>query len=276
MALAAMIILDGTLAIATAILYVYVGAITLRRPTSDAPSRRAVRLFAVWWFGLAALTLAGTLRTIVVLAGYTDPTLHNVYSWISIVPLVAILWGLVSYLGYIYIGRTSVFTVTSIFHALLLAGLAYLVAIRPVTSVALGDFGVQLGYATELSGPVTGILIAAIILPALAAAIGYASLYFRTNDRSARYRIAMVSGAFVLWFGIAGLATPAGLSDLESWPLASRVIAFLATLMVLAAYQPPRWSQKAFGLRPALARADDEGDRRLRLAGALPTLSGAT
>lgn len=273
----ATLVLDGALATLTALLYAYVGSITLRRETSDPGSRRAVRLFAVWWFGLAALTLVGTLRTMIVAAGYVDPTLHNAISWITIVPLVMILWGLVSYLAYIYTGSPTVFTASTLFHAGLLVALLYLVWSRPITGVSLGEYAVELDYATELAGPIVGLLVAALLLPALGSALGYATLYFRTDDRSARYRIAMVSGAFLFWFGIAGLATPLKLNELEWWPIASRLIALGATLMVLAAYQPPRWIREAFGIRPAAVRHEADQDRRLRLARAtLAKFNGAS
>lgn len=260
------LLLDGILATATAALYAYVGALTLRRETSDADARRAVRLFGVWWFSLAAITVIGTLRTLLVVADATQPALHQAISWLTIVPLVAALWGLVSYLLYIYTGDARAFTLSTIFHAGLLAALVYIVAERPVTSVALGDYGVRLEYSSELGAAVTAVLSGAILLPVLGAAIGYATLYFRTKDRSARYRIAMVSGAFIFWFGSVGAASALKLNAIAWWPVASRVIALIATLMVLAAYLPPRWAQNAYGIRSARSRADEEKERRFRLA----------
>lgn len=269
--------LDGVLAAATALLYIYVGSITLRRETSDGMSRRAVRLFALWWYALAALTLVGTMRTALAAFGVTDMTLHHALSWLSVLPLAAALWGLVSYLAFIYTGSPTAFRLSTLFHGALLVALAWLVAVRPPTGVVLGAYSAQLQYDSELPPAATAALLAGIILPALAAAVGYASLYFRTNDRSARYRIAMVSGAFVMWFGIAGFATPTGLNELAWWPVASRVVAFVATLMVLAAYQPPRWAREAFGLRAAAARPAPEHEPRLRLARAtLLRFSGAS
>lgn len=271
------LLLDGLLATAAAVLYAFVGTLTLRRETSGPDARRAVRLFAVWWYGLAALTVVGTLRTLVVVAGYTDPALHNVFSWITIAPLVAVLWGLVSYLAYIYTGDPRSFSFSTAFHLLLLFALVYLVVARPITGVALGTYGVQLTYGFELPVAATAAIIAAIILPVLLAAIAYASLYFRTDDRSARYRIAMVSGAFVFWFGSVGLGGVLRLSQHGWWPIASRVIALVATLMVLAAYLPPRWVRESFGIRAATTRPDVDKDRRMRLArSVLLRLSGAS
>lgn len=264
-----LLVADAALASVTAILYAYVGGITLRRTTSDAASRRAVRLFAVWWLGLAAMTLVGVLRTAIFVGGITDLTTHVILSYVTLPLLVAILWGLVSYLAYIYMGSPRVFGAITWFHVALLVSLVYLVvALRP-TGVELTATSAAIQYANEVPRRVTIALILAIILPALAAAVGYASLYFRTDDRNARYRIAMVSGAFVLWFGSAGIAGLLRLGELEYWPIASRGIALVATIMVLAAYKPPRFAQEAYGVEPVELRREGDTDRRMRLARAV-------
>lgn len=268
-----LLVADAALTTITALLYAYVGLITLRRATSDDDGRRAVRLFAIWWLGLAALTVAGVVRIALYVAGVTDLTTHLLITNASVLLLVAVLWGLVSYLAYIYLGTRRVFLPVTLFHVALLGFLAYVVLSREATGVTLTATGARIDYATEFSKGVSITLILGIILPAFIAAVGYATLYFRTADRTARYRIAMVSGAFLLWFGSAGVAGILELGKLEYWPIVSRVIGLVATLMVLAAYKPPRMVQEAFGIQPVEMRHEDASETKPRAA--RPTVARA-
>lgn len=253
------LLVDAVLATVTALFYAYVGAITLRRRVEDAEGRRAIRLFAAWWLGLAVLTLISVTRELLVLSGNLNVQLHYAMSAFSVLPLVLILWGLVYYLAYIYTGNARLFLPIALAHAAILAFLLYLVLTLKPTNVKVNDWSVALDYAVTAPKWMVSVLIAVILLPALAAAIGYGSLYGQTQDKSARYRIAMVSLAFIGWFGIAAIAAVTPLSKWYWWPLASRAVGLAATLMVLAAYRPPGWVRTRYDVRPV---EDREEERR--------------
>jgi hypothetical protein len=257
--------LDAAFATVTAALFSYVGWITGARRVDAADGRRATRRFAVWWFGLAAVTLAGALNEALAAAGDVDVQTHRVLGDLAILPLVLALWGLVSYLAYIYAGSRKVFAPVTAFHVLVLGLLAGLVAYLTPTGLTTNDWGVQVQYEQTVSGPLLALVILVILVPALAAAALYGTLYFRTTDRTARYRIGMTSGAFLLWFGVAALATPTGLSGWYWYPLVSRAVGLVATLMVILAYRPPRALRERYGVAAVeLATRDAAADERRR------------
>jgi len=264
--------LDATLAAITAVLFAYAGWLTIARQVQTDDGRRATRRFSVWWFGLAALTFASTVNEALAAAGDLDVTTHRVLGDLSIAPLVLALWGLVSYLVYIYTGSPRTFAPITIFHVVVLAFLIGLVAYLTPTGVAVTDWGVQVQYAETVSTPVVALLILAILAPALVGAGLYGTLYFRTSDRTARYRIGMTSGAFLLWFGVAAIASPTHLSSWYWYPLVSRAIGIVATIMVILAYRPPRALRERYGITAVeLATRDateDERRRRARSVGA--------
>lgn len=262
----ATLLMDAVLATATALLFAYVGGIALRRDVPSKDGRHAMRLFAVWWFGLALVTLLAAARSTLAFLGSLDLRTHALLGDLSLVPLVALLWGLVSYLAYVYTGSRRVFLPITVLHGAMLAFYAYVTLTRRPTGIRVEDWAVPLDYETTLSPAVTGIALVTLLLPTLVGAFAYGTLFFRTEDRSARYRIAMTSGAFLLWFGAAALAGITPLGDWYWWPLAARAIGLVATLMILAAYRPPRALRERFELRPIETRPRARDDERLRLA----------
>lgn len=243
--------IDAALALATALVFAYVGQMTLRRRPTEIDGARALRRFAAWWFGLAAYTLVGGLRSAMAAAGNLDLTLHAAVSNLSTIPLVVLLWGVVSYLAYIYTGRRAALTASTVLHVAILVFYAgVLLTFEPV-AVRAQTWTVSIDYADGgLPGWVTALVLFSILGPTLAAAVGYASLYFRTRERNARYRIAMVSSGFLLWFGSAAVASLTPIAQAEWWPPASRLLGILATAIILAAYRPPAWVRVRFGIEP--------------------------
>lgn len=244
------LLLDALLAIAMAGLFGYVGAIMWRRHVADADGQRAMRRFATFWFGLALATTISAIRLLLGYLGHLEVGTHVALSAVAAVPTVALLWGLVSYLAYIYVGRRWALTAATILHLAILAFVGYLLLTRIPVGVHTEPWNVVVDYETELSPTLVGVTLAAILLPTLAAAVAYGTLFFQTDDRDVRYRIAMTSGAFLQWFGAIGLAAALSLTTHDVWPLVSRLLGLVATLMVLAAYRPPGWLRERLGLSP--------------------------
>jgi hypothetical protein len=243
---------DAAFALATGALYVYVGLLVRSRATPEADARLANRMFAVWWFGLAATNVLSAARNLLVAAGIETLDVHVALSFAGVVPLVLLLWGLTYYLAFIYTGRQRLFVPITIFYAVLLAAFAYLLWWLQPRGVDVDKWSVGLQNAREgqIGGPLIAGILFSILGPILLLSVGYATLYFRTDDKTARYRIALVSGAFILLFGSALLrATVPALKDWVDWPVASRVIGLVSTLMVLAAYKPPRPLRERMGIR---------------------------
>jgi hypothetical protein len=59
----------------------------------------------------------------------------------------------------------------------------------------------------------------------------------------------MVSFTLLGWFGSALLAYGTGLSTNPWWQAVSRSIGLVAALLIYAAYRPPGWVQRRWGVR---------------------------
>lgn len=249
--------LDATLALVTAAVYGWVGRIMLRRPAPDDAGRVALRMFALWWFSLMALTLISPIQDALALAGVFAVEPHLLLLYAALVPLAACLWGLLYYLLYIYTGNRRLLVPLGVFHLGILAFFTYLVAwLRPV-GVTLREWNVQLVFEREVPSVLGSVALVLILGPVLLASLAYGTLFFRATDRTTRYRVASVSCGFLLWFGSSAAASVAGLSESSWWPIVSRVVGLVATLIILSAYRPPGFVQRAFGVAP-VPRPEEE------------------
>lgn len=257
---------DAALALGTAGLFAYVGQFTLRR-TGSAQDVRAIRLFAVFWFGISLSTLLGAALNMLAIAGVTSVAPYVLLSNLGIVPLVFLLWGLVYYLLYIYTGNVRLFWPVTLASVALLAWLTILIGSLDATGIRVETWRVSTVYTNPPSPLTTTLLLAVILVPVVGASAAYGTLYWRTHDVSARYRIRMVSSGFLLWFGGLGLASATTLAAASWWPPVSRGIALAATAMILAAYRPPRAIRQRLQVdpTPARSRAEEAGVARERV-----------
>jgi hypothetical protein len=232
------LLLDATLAVVLGGLYVFVGRTFGQRPVSTPESRQARQAFTLWWYALAAITFVEAARTVLAAFGVLDLRLHAALAYLGLPLLALALWGLVYYLLFIYTGTARWRRASMAGHAALGAFLVGLVAWMRPEGVTAGDWTAPLAYAHTLEGPLLLAVATLLLAPVLAVASSYLSLALWVDDRIARARILTVSGAFLLWFGSAALASGFGWTGWYWWPLVARGIALGSTLLVLLAYQP--------------------------------------
>lgn len=249
------LLLDALLAFAATIIYGYVASITATRSVTSMADRRASRFFATWWAALALTVVTGGGASLLGAFGVLDLTTHVLLQHLSLAPLAVALAALAYYLVYVHTGDERIASVAAVLHVGLLGILVWLVwAARPI-GVTAGTWDVRIVNARPLEGARQVFAFALLLGPTLLAALAYAGLAFRVKDRTARFRVAMVSGGFILWFG-ASFVGGIGLDHVSWWPLASRLVGLAATAMILAAYHPPRMLRERFGIRQ-IAHDDD-------------------
>lgn len=237
----------GTLGAVASILYAWVAIMQARRRVSD-HARPALWGFVAWWAGLSFLGFYGLIGQLTAdpvslgLAGF------RLFLYPIILLLVAMCAGLVHYLLFLYTGRRAVLWWTLAFFVIWAAALSY--SIEGFTP-AVGD-----DPATAAPGPefytidepptwLAAFVGLGLILPLLGAAVAYALLYFRTDDATGKYRIALVSTGFVLWFLYSALGSLGRLisGDNEqsfTSELIGQLLGLLAASLTLLAYKPPR------------------------------------
>jgi uncharacterized membrane protein YidH (DUF202 family) len=246
----------------TAVLYLYVGNVLRQRKVSDA-ARLANGMFVLWWQALGGLGLLGAGIFLLYLAGGLELWIYQTYITLVLLGLFVALWGLQFYLVYLYTGSKRSFVPLAVFYGILFVATMALIAYMG-TPERIVDDGWSL--KTEPDPPELGVAFGlaftlVIIGPQLVAAIAYASLFTKAKDRTQRYRILLVTGSIIVWFGSGLVASGAQVSQDLSYQLFSRVISILGALVILMAYKPPMWIRTKYGIRGI----DDEGPAQAEL-----------
>jgi hypothetical protein len=239
-------LLTGLTSLVGAAVYLFLGGrLALRRVSVAA--RLPAAQFAVFWLGLAAVTLSGAILSLVAVFELPSDALVVTALHFEILLLCVMLWGLLGYLTYLYTGR-NLLLFWSLFYGGLYLFLSYLItASRPtIVLVTEGSVGVQ--YATPFGGSLLFALLAILIAPEFIGAILYFTLAFRSRDPTVRFRVTLVSWSIILWFGLATLNLPARLGGGLAAELLGRSLGVAAALAILLAYYPPRAVRERLGV----------------------------
>lgn len=236
----ATLLASAALTVLTAAVYLYLGRLVNRRPL-DGAAKRAIWAFAAWWVGLGLVTLADSTALLLAASGIATVPVHVTVTHVTVAGLTVGLAGLLYYLLYVYTGNEGVAWPVAAFYAVFYVVTMYYLNATQAAGVTVSDWSVSVDYAQRSGGVLLSLILGMLILPILFAAIGYGSLFFQVESRSQRFRVGMVSGAFIVWFGSALLAQVTGFNEAAYWPVASQVIALLAPLAIILAFNPPSW-----------------------------------
>lgn len=234
--------------ILTSTLYIYIGRVVRRRAVS-AEARLANGMFAMWWHSLGGLGLLGALVMVVYLADGLEIWMYQAYITFVLLGLFMALWGLQFYLLYLYTGSRRWFLPLAAFYAaLFLATEGLIEYIGPPEEITDNGWQLQRLPEAELGQAFSLAFSALIIGPALVTAIAYARLFRKTQDRTQRYRIALVTGAIIVWFGSSVVGAVLDVTQSLGWQLFSRVIGIVGAVVILMAYKPPKWVRDKYGI----------------------------
>lgn len=211
---------------------------SIGRQPATGDARLALRAFATWWGALAVyLVVHGGLTA---MAGFRDvpAALYLATRVLNIPALCLAIWGLTSYLLYLYVGDRRVFAVTGMFAAA--------VAVLFFWATFTADQVVHTGrwvVAGDDSGALYRLVYVALGVPPLVAALAYMGLARKVHTRAQRYRIVLVSGSILAYVG-SGLAARLGTGDATVFATLVGVGALAAVAALMAYYPPPavqRW-----------------------------------
>lgn len=248
-------LLEAAISTASALVYGYVATVTARRKIGG-EAELASSLFTVWWWTLAAVTAVGALRGVLAYGGILDLGLHLTILHTLIVAIVGAVWALQYYLFYLFTGDRRWFAPISAYYAILYVWILYTILWRQATGVVIVDGRLDWSYARDVSDGLRVAQGIAFFAPTLIGAIGYARLYFRVEGTTQRYRIALVSMTILVWFSASLVALGFGFNDDRWWQQLSRFFGLAASLLILAAYRPPAFVRRRWGIEPVGERSD--------------------
>lgn len=230
---------------ATGATLAFVGRVTLRRaPQGEA--RPAALMFSAWWLAAGVAIVVQSSHAALGAVGVLDATLHATLLYANAAPLAVGLCGLLCYLVYVHTGSRRAFGPIVAAYALFFGFTVFVYARLGPWSVVAGEWDVRLVPAND-EPALTLVFGTLFALPALVAAVGYAALLVRVREPEQRYRVGLVSGAFVLLFGALLLGFALRWHEASWYALSYQLPGLAAALLVLAAFRPPAWVGRRWG-----------------------------
>lgn len=242
------LIIGALFAIASSGIYFYVGHRLVRRRITSSEARLAWIFFVVWWYALAATTLVSGLLNLLGAFTAAHLALYVTLTYVNLLAICVALYGLLYYLLYLFTGNARLFTPLTLFYIGYYILILYYFVYRDPIGLQIRRWDVTLQYERALSGPFFLVVLVLLIFPQIIGSLAYFSLFFRLQDPTRKYRIAVVSWSIVIWFGSSFLASVSGLAQQDWWQIVSRLIGLSAALAILLAYEPLGWIKRRLGV----------------------------
>lgn len=241
------------------------------RPVSE-ESQRARNAFVTWWAILGGITLVGLVLQIPQATQNMDLYLVVLVAMLAL--LCVGLWGLLFYLAYLFTSRRNLALPLAFGYALYFAFLTAVILNANPLGFEQTATGRELQYENPIDeSPLYWPVLLLLVVPPLAAAVGYLSLYWKVDQKVQKRRILLVSSSIIVWFGSSLVGSGLGASNNPTWFLVSRVISLAAALTIYYAYRglgpanpEPVTPQAAPGDKPALYAPPRKGALHVRRA----------
>ncbi len=263
----ATLVASSLVSFVAAVVFVYIGYRMSKR-VEQGHAEAAGRSFVLWWGGVAGFIFAGALAGILAAVGVTTLGVFIAWRVLSFFALCAGIAGLVYYLLYLFTGKRGFMVPVAVFYALIFLALMVQVVVNVPVGLDVQRWRVDLTYEVPFGGPYF-ILLSLLILPTTVGAVAYFLLFFKTQDRLMRMRIALVSWSIAIW-GLSSLL--ARIAENDWWQMFTRAgIGLLASLVILFAYEPPAGLRERLtkrgppaGERPQIGDLEERQLRRAR------------
>lgn len=244
----ATLLLSSGITLVVGATYGYVALQLANRQDLRDASRSAVQLFALWWAALGVNLVLVALVDFAAAMGVLTFGWQMADSILQRGLLALSLVGLMAYLLYVLTGRTRILLLSSVYTLYFLFLMGTLVTQQP-TDVSVLRWRTDLAYARPPAVWSQGVSILFILVPPVLASIAYLRLLPSVQDRSRRYRIVVVSSSILVWWVAAVIAGLPALLDNEVVQVLGRSLSVASAFAVLAAFRPPVWVKRRYGIQ---------------------------
>lgn len=238
--------LAGTMTLAVALVYGYVGLRLAGHGGAATPNRRAMGFFALWWLTTSANQILGSGLYIAYAFGYRDLTLQLAYVLLQRLLLAISLVGLMHYLLYLQTGKDRTIPLAIVYGLYFMSAVYTLTARTPVGIESFG-WRTDLVWAGEIS-PLWDLASLLIVLPPTIGAVAMLRVYRRVEGPTRRFRIAMIGIGFTLWWALAIVAGQRELLEVGWLQALNRVVGLAVAIGILLAYEPLAWMRRRYHL----------------------------
>lgn len=241
------LLLSGAMHYLMAAVFLYVG-LQLRRRETGVDARGPMLALAAWWLALGLSTTLTATSDVLGALGFTPMAVFATISDLNALVVVAGLAGLIYYLSYLFTGR-HVQVVVALFFALVLALVLYNNNARVPIGVDIQAWDTDIAWAQPDAGVPRALLFLVLLLPPMVGAGGLLALYPRMPGPTQRFRVALVAGSILIWFGgVLLLGVFANLDAHPAFGLIARLLGVGAAAAAYLAYFPPAWARHRFGV----------------------------
>lgn len=204
-------------------------------------------LFRGWWYGIGTYALlAGFALNGLAAFGLTPLKLFVAARSLALLVLCLALCALTFYLLFVFRGRLRDLPWVVGFYGFAYAFVAFVLAGHRAVGVSVGAYETRIRFDPLPDPALFLAAVGLLTVPQFVTALAHVALARRVVDRSARYRALMVGGSLALWFA-SSLVADLGVPD-SPFTLLRPAFGLLAAWTVLAAYAPPGWMRRRFGV----------------------------
>lgn len=250
-----MLAASAAVGVAASGLFAYVALRLGRLPLATPQAHAALGLWRAWWAAAALVALVEPVRIALYLWGSLPPWLYAATEHAVVLLASAGLAALVCHLAYLYRGHGRWWPgIAAFYAALALVLVGYLDWLGPPSQTL--DDGWSLQALSAKAAPAWAMTAIRVLLygPPLGVAAGYLILLRHAPDRTARYRLVLVTASILLWFGG---TLGAGFLPLEGFTRFAVVqaLGIVSALLAIAAYDPPSLARR-LGVRRRVERPE--------------------
>ena len=236
-------------------LFAWVGWTHATRSVDDPASRRATRFFALYWFAIAFDAMLAAVNLLAGALGGASGAFEETVTLAIYASISVMMSGLLYYLVFLFTGRTwALWPIIALYVAMFVVGVNVVVTSQP-TGLRMTRWASAVTYTTDPAGVGAAVLGFAFLLPPTIGALAYGAFMFRVHGATQRYRIALVSAGIFVWFVtsiVLGVKTLESSDVVQGW---GRAVTLASILVVVAAYHPPAWVRRRWGIEPLVGRA---------------------